>query len=129
MSTSNLCKNKGMATSGRFNGNLHYYYNGVQSWKLSKTRGVDTVQSTTLKVSECDALDSAAYSFGVLTWETTVHLRDARPCVFAKAESINNMEDMAHPSCGVLMHYEEAEAKSGMHDDSACAQPRPATTA
>nr|XP_037270696.1 uncharacterized protein LOC119162413 [Rhipicephalus microplus] len=104
----------------------------VQSWNCvmqPRTREVDTVQSTTLKVSECGKLDSAAYSFGVLTWKTTVHLRDALPCVFAKAERINNMEDMAHPSCGVLMHYEEAEAKSGMHDDSACAQPRPATTA
>ncbi|KAL3171367.1 hypothetical protein MRX96_013584 [Rhipicephalus microplus] len=46
-----------------------------------RTREVDTVQSTTLKVSECGKLDSAAYSFGVLTWKTTVHLRDALPCV------------------------------------------------
>ncbi|KAL3170708.1 hypothetical protein MRX96_044156 [Rhipicephalus microplus] len=57
-----------------------------------------------------------------LTVKTTIHLRDALPCVFAKAESVNNTEDMAQPSGGVLMHYEEAEAKSGMHDGGACAE-------
>ncbi|KAL3171384.1 hypothetical protein MRX96_013601 [Rhipicephalus microplus] len=78
----------------------------ISSVMQPKTRGVDTGERTIRKVCECDALDSAAYSFGVLTWKTTVHLRDALPCVFAKAESINNPEDMARPTCAVLMHYE-----------------------
>ncbi|XP_075737596.1 uncharacterized protein LOC142777156 [Rhipicephalus microplus] len=89
-----------------------------------RTRGVDTGERTIRKVSECGALDSAACSFGVLTWKTATHLRDALPCVFAKAESINNPEDMAHPSYAVLMHYEVAEAKSGMHDGGTCAEHR-----
>ncbi|XP_075732708.1 uncharacterized protein LOC142775241 [Rhipicephalus microplus] len=79
----------------------------ISSVMQPKTRGVDTGERTIRKVCECGALDSAAYSFGVLTWKTATHLRDALPCVFAKAESINNPEDMAHPSCAVLMHYEQ----------------------
>ncbi|KAL3170705.1 hypothetical protein MRX96_044153 [Rhipicephalus microplus] len=71
-----------------------------------RNRGVDTGERTIRKVSECGALYSAAHNLGVLTWKTVTHLRDALPCVFAKAESVNNTEDMAHPSGGVLMHYE-----------------------
>ncbi|KAL3186103.1 hypothetical protein MRX96_028229 [Rhipicephalus microplus] len=90
-------------------------------------RGVDAGENTTFKVSECGALESTAYSFGVLTWKHTIHLRDALPRVFGKAESINNTEDMAHPSGGVLMHFKEAEPKSGLHDSGACAEYRAAT--
>ncbi|KAL3186107.1 hypothetical protein MRX96_028232 [Rhipicephalus microplus] len=94
-----------------------------------KMRGVDAGENTTFKVSECGALESTAYSFGVLTWTHTIHLRDALPRVFGMAESINNTEDMAHPSSGVLMNFEEAEPKSGLDDGGACAEYRAATMA
>ncbi|KAL3171352.1 hypothetical protein MRX96_013570 [Rhipicephalus microplus] len=89
------------AVVSSYSGWLH-----ISSMMQPRTRGVDTGERTIRNVGECGALDSAAYSFGVLTWKTATHLRDALPCVFAKAESINNPEDMAHPSGAVLMHYE-----------------------
>ncbi|KAL3186098.1 hypothetical protein MRX96_028224 [Rhipicephalus microplus] len=104
-------------------------YLHISSGMQPRMRGVDAGENTTFKVSECGALESTAYSFGFLTWKHTIHLRDALPRVFGKAESINNTEDMAHPSGGVLMHFEEAELKSGLDDGGACAEYRAATMA